>query len=102
MAQWLVSVNRAAGSRAVSVDDVADALHVADVDARLVVPNTAAETTAVLQDAAREGQTHFAVVGGDGTANLAVNALLSLDWDVAPVLGILPSGTGCDLLRTFG
>jgi YegS/Rv2252/BmrU family lipid kinase len=45
---------------------------------------------------------HFAVVGGDGTVNLAVNALMPLGLDTPPVIGVLPVGTGCDLLRTFG
>jgi diacylglycerol kinase (ATP) len=34
--------------------------------------------------------------------NLAVNALLELDLGFRPVIGVLPAGSGCDLLRTFG
>lgn len=45
--------------------------------------------------------THFAMVGGDGTVNLAVNELLAMGLGELPTIGVLPSGTGCDLLRTF-
>jgi diacylglycerol kinase (ATP) len=42
-----------------------------------------------------------AVVGGDGTAGVAANAILNTNWELPPVLGLLPGGTGCDFLRTF-
>ena len=101
MARWLVTVNRAAGRKATRVDKVREALNNAGVDAEIVDPESAEETSAVIRAAAMEGKTHFAVAGGDGTANLAVNTLMTMDLDVPPVLGVLPSGTGCDLLRTF-
>jgi YegS/Rv2252/BmrU family lipid kinase len=34
--------------------------------------------------------------------NLAINALMPMGLPEPPVLGVLPVGTGCDLLRTFG
>lgn len=55
----------------------------------------------MIDRAADGGITHFAVVGGDGTVNVAANALLAREG-LQPVLGVLPAGTGCDLLRTFG
>ena len=102
MARWLVTVNPAAGRKTTPVDEVQSALAAAGVDADIVEPKSRDETVNVLQQGARDGKTHFAVAGGDGTANLAANALLPLDMDVPPVLGILPIGSGCDLLRTFG
>jgi len=41
-------------------------------------------------------------VGGDGTVNAVLNEIMAHEWNAAPLLGILPAGTGCDLLRTFG
>jgi diacylglycerol kinase (ATP) len=67
----------------------------------MVVPASTAETGDVLRQAAIAGVTHFAVAGGDGTVNLAVNLLLGLGLGETPTLGVLPAGTGCDLLRTF-
>ena len=42
------------------------------------------------------------VVGGDGTAHLAVNALLELPADRRPAFGLVPAGTGSDLARGLG
>src|SRR5690606_20255291 len=43
-----------------------------------------------------------AVVGGDGTVSLVVDALMHAGPERMPIIGVLPNGTGCDLLRTFG
>ncbi|MEE8376537.1 MAG: YegS/Rv2252/BmrU family lipid kinase [Acidimicrobiia bacterium] len=102
MRRWLVIVNKAAGRKAVQVGQIQEVLKAASVDADMVVPESRAETEEVLKTAASEGRTHFALVGGDGTVNLAVNVLLNLDLDGPPTIGVLPVGTGCDLLRTFG
>ncbi|MEE8406905.1 MAG: YegS/Rv2252/BmrU family lipid kinase [Acidimicrobiia bacterium] len=102
MHRWLVIVNKAAGRKAVRVGQIQEVLKAASVDADMVVPESRAETEEVLKTAASEGRTHFALVGGDGTVNLAVNVLLNLDLDGPPTIGVLPVGTGCDLLRTFG
>lgn len=102
MPRWLVVVNRSAGSSPISIDRVALALDAAGVDGEIVVPSSRAETEEVIAEAARIGQTHFALAGGDGTVNLAANALLRLEGLEPPVIGVLPVGTGCDILRTFG
>jgi len=43
-------------------------------------------------------------VGGDGTTNEVVNGLISREGTVSPevALGVIPSGTGSDFLRSFG
>jgi YegS/Rv2252/BmrU family lipid kinase len=101
MAKWLVLVNPAAGRSPVGPAAVAEALAAAGVEHDVVVPETKAQAGEVIRDAAVSGTTHFAVAGGDGTVNMAANCLLDLDLGFKPVLGILPAGTGCDLLRTF-
>jgi diacylglycerol kinase (ATP) len=100
--RWLTLVNFRAGATPVRVDTVRAALTAAGVDYEIEVPRTARDATEAIVSAAREGVTHFALVGGDGTVNLAANALLGLEGIERPVIGILPAGTGCDLLRTFG
>jgi diacylglycerol kinase (ATP) len=102
MARWQVFVNGAAGKRAMDPARVRDLLQELNVDAVVNAPASRAEAHQLIQDAARGGAQHFAVAGGDGTVNLAVNALLGLDLGFRPVLGVLPVGTACDLLRTFG
>lgn len=102
MRRWLVAMNAQAGSRAVAATTVRSALDSAGIEYSLEAPATPEEMRAVISSHLDAGGTHLAVVGGDGTANLAVNALLQRDIGERPVLGILPAGTGCDLLRTFG
>lgn len=96
---WVVAVNPAAGRRPVSVDRLNLALQAAGVDATLVLAPDAATMRRVVTEAA--GEPRLAVVGGDGTINLAVNALFESGRDKFPILGVLPTGTGGDLLRTF-
>jgi YegS/Rv2252/BmrU family lipid kinase len=99
---WLVLLNGSAGRRPLDPGRVEEALEEAEVDATLEVPETVEEVRTRIAGAAREERWRLAVVGGDGTVNLAVNQMLPLTWSTRPVLGVLPSGTGCDLLRTFG
>lgn len=102
MAKWVVVLNRAAGRTSTTPEEVRSALHAAGVDFRIEVPASPAETAAVIDEAIGAGDEHFALAGGDGTVNLAANILLKHDWAIPPVVAVLPVGTGCDLLRTFG
>jgi diacylglycerol kinase (ATP) len=95
-------MNLKAGRRPVGVDQVRTVLTDLGIDFELDVPPTAVAMSEAIAAAAGEGQTRLAVVGGDGTVNVAVNQILRSEWQSAPQLGILPGGTGCDLLRTFG
>jgi len=72
------------------------------IDGEVVAPMSRADMVSVIEQGALRGHTHFAIAGGDGTVNLAVNALLGLDLGEPPTIGVIPLGTGCDLLRTFG
>lgn len=102
MPRWLVAVNRRAGRSAVDPAAVAGLLNGLGVDHEVVVPDSVAGMRAALLDGSARGVSHFALVGGDGTANLAVNVLMEQPMSPKPVMSILPAGTGCDLLRTFG
>lgn len=102
MKRWLAAVNGAAGKRAVDVATVDQVLRGTGIEFDLVAPTSREEMVSELSRAAEDGRTHFVLVGGDGTVNLAVNALMSLGLDQNPTIAVLPAGTGCDLLRTFG
>lgn len=99
---WLVLVNLMAGRRPIDVERIRRTLTVTGIDYDLEVPASAEEMAAAVSSAAASGRWRLAVVGGDGTVNLAVNQILRTEWPRRPLLGVLPSGTGCDLLRTFG
>ncbi|HLF61375.1 MAG TPA: diacylglycerol kinase family protein [Acidimicrobiia bacterium] len=102
MARWLVAVNRNAGRVSTDPSLIAEVVRAVGLDCELIAPATPREMTDALVDGARNGFEHYALAGGDGTVNLALNALLPLGLGHAPVIGVLPVGTGCDLLRTFG
>jgi diacylglycerol kinase (ATP) len=102
MTRWLAVLNPKAGQHPVDPALVRDALDRAGVEADLAIPGSVGETSSLIAEEARSGRTHFALVGGDGTVSLAANALVPLGMDPPPVIGVLPAGTGCDLLRTFG
>ncbi len=102
MPKWLLAVNRSAGRRSRDPSEIRDLVIGLGVDCEVVAPDTATAMATMLAEAAYGGVTHFALAGGDGTMNLAANALLTLDLDTPWTVAILPIGTGCDLLRTFG
>lgn len=97
---WVVAINPAAGPKPVSRGRVARALAEAGVEADIEVPPDLASMRAVLVAAANSDR--LAIVVGDGTVSLAVDTLVGTGSERLPILGVLPSGTGCDLLRTFG
>ncbi len=102
MRRWLVLVNRRAGRFPVSPAIVTHALDSAGIDYDVEAPESISEMKALVAAERSAGRSHFATVGGDGTVNLVVNELMEMDWAEPPTVGVLPSGTGCDLLRTFG
>ncbi len=58
------------------------------------------DATTIAAEAVRAGVGLIVAVGGDGTVQEVVNGF-GPDGD-APVLGVVPAGSGCDLVRTFG
>ncbi|MEX1124414.1 MAG: diacylglycerol kinase family protein [Acidimicrobiia bacterium] len=102
MPRWLVAVNRSAGRITTDPSLIAEVVGAVGLDCEIVAPDSPSEMAAALVAGASSGFEHFALAGGDGTVNLAVNALLPLGMGFSPVIGVLPVGTGCDLLRTFG
>lgn len=97
---WIVAVNPRAGRVPISTDRIRRALAEAGVEALVETPSDEASMRKLLAESVSSPR--VAVVGGDGTANLAVNVFYETGADKFPTLGVLPAGTGCDLLRTFG
>jgi diacylglycerol kinase (ATP) len=98
--RWLVLVNPRAGRKAVDGAVIRDVLAGAGVDAEVEQPASVSE----MRRTAVEGSVDhdLIVVGGDGTVSLVVDALMHAAPERMPTIGILPNGTGCDLLKTFG
>lgn len=98
--RWMVLMNPRAGRRPVVVDRVRAALSAAGVKADIEQPASRQEMRELAVASATDHD--LAVVGGDGTVSLVVDALMHAAPERMPVIGILPAGTGCDLLKTFG
>ncbi|MFO7549373.1 MAG: diacylglycerol kinase family protein [Acidimicrobiia bacterium] len=101
MKGWIVLVNPEAGLRSVDPFRVRAALTRAGVDGEVVVVRGSADMREAVVEASRTGYGPV-VVGGDGTVGLAAEALALAGLPEPPLLGVLPAGSGCDLLRTFG
>ena len=97
---WVIGVNSAAGRRPVVLARLEKALFDAGIEADIESVGNVDEMRRFAREAATAER--LAVVGGDGTLNLVVNALFEADAGPFPILGVVPAGTGCDLLRTFG
>ena len=102
MTPWIALVNPYASRGRHAKTRVETALHSRGIPADVMEVDGLDTLRDTVARAARERRARFVAVGGDGTANAVVNALLAHEWASPPVLGILPTGTGCDLLRTFG
>jgi len=73
-----------------------------DIAAVLNVSGSADHLRDLVHRGAAEGADRFLAVGGDGTASLVTDALMRLEWDEPPILGVLPAGSGSDFVRSFG
>jgi diacylglycerol kinase (ATP) len=101
-ATWWGIVNPYAGRGKDHLGRVHAALDDNGVDAELRASASAANVAELVAEGVKGGYRRFLAVGGDGTVNLVADALLRSDWPEPPVLGVLPAGSGCDLIRTFG
>ncbi len=99
---WFVIVNPAAGRGTNLLARTERALATHHIGATVEASVNSADLAARIDTAVGSGRRRFVAVGGDGTVNLVVNALLAHDWQEPPTLGILPAGTGCDFVRVFG
>jgi diacylglycerol kinase (ATP) len=100
----IVIVNPAAGAGSTGRRWPPVAKHLLEEGYRFeeVVTTRPGEAADVARRAADEGRSVVVAVGGDGTVNEVVNGLLTAARDSRPALGVIPTGTGTDLCRTFG
>ncbi|MEZ5176089.1 MAG: YegS/Rv2252/BmrU family lipid kinase [Acidimicrobiia bacterium] len=101
--RWFAVVNPTAGRRTIDIDRLRKGATSAGVQLVLQITASTSEAHEAVTRAVREGFDHFVAVGGDGTAHTIVNALMPLRSDGRCfVLGLVASGSGSDLVRTFG
>lgn len=98
--RWMVLVNPQAGRRSVDPMRVRQILDDTGVEATVEQVDSRDEMKRIALESAIERD--LVIVGGDGSVSLVVDALMHAAPARMPVIGILPGGTGCDLLKTFG
>jgi len=67
------------------------------------VTSTVDEAKALIISLCKKGERHFIIVGGDGTLNIFVNAVMESKVDSSEIYAaLIPLGTGNDWSRTHG
>jgi len=99
---WWGIVNPGAGNRNDALERAKRALAWRKIEAHLHLSRTQDHLRDLVSEGVGKGYGQFLAVGGDGTINLVVTSLLSTTWPSPPTLGVLPAGSGSDLIRTFG
>ena len=102
MTPWLVLVNPHAGRGRSAKAHALAVLRSHSVPAEVLEVDGLTALRGAVRAAAAADRRRLVAVGGDGTVNAVLNEIMAHGWKAAPLLGILPTGTGCDLLRTFG
>lgn len=71
---------------------------------RIVELQSPGHATETARAALEAGERFLVAVGGDETVHAVVNGMVTDDGPVADdaVLGVIPAGSGCDFVRTFG
>jgi diacylglycerol kinase (ATP) len=94
----IVNPTSGRGKGGKAAPEVAAGLHRRGIDSVLLVTVSAAETLKLARAAVDDGVDALVAAGGDGTVNLAVQALAGSDTP----LGIVPLGTGNDNADLIG
>lgn len=100
--KWLVIVNPNAGTRSFDPETLPKLFAERGIDATIHASGGIADTADVVAQAQQRGLSHFAAVGGDGTAHYVLNAMMASAPKARQALALIPAGSGSDFVRTFG
>jgi diacylglycerol kinase (ATP) len=100
--KWFGVVNPAAGrGKSPYTQVVAEAERIG-LDGVFEESTSISHLNSLISGAVADGYTHFISVGGDGTANIVLNAMMDGGASDRFTLGIVSNGSGGDFVRTFG
>jgi len=76
----------------------------AGLEYRVVQTTHPGHASEAARDALQRGERYLVAAGGDGTVHEVVNGMLDDGQPVVPdaVLGVMPAGSGCDFVKSFG
>jgi diacylglycerol kinase (ATP) len=99
-------VNPQAGRGAIgrALPRIKEVVEKEELEYDIVETSTPGHAQELARSAVQSGITFVVAVGGDGTVHEVVNGLMGDDGPLVPdvVLGIVPSGSGSDFIKTFG
>jgi len=103
----LIANPRAGRGRGDVLDRLQNALRARGMTFETALTAGPGDATDIARRAVEDAGARFVIaVGGDGTVHEVVNGLVDADSGRLrgddPVLGVVSSGSGCDLVRTFG
>jgi diacylglycerol kinase family enzyme len=92
------------GAVKVELDDIRAALEATGLDHTIEVADGPDDVRNLARSAFDRGVRFVAVAGDDGSVQDVVNAAFRGGRTVVeqPVIGVIPAGTGCELVRSFG
>jgi len=101
-----VIVDPAAGEGCVglAIPELERSLAAHDLPSTIRVATSDADATAIARDALRDGGRFLVAVGDDGTVQAVVNGMFDDGKPIVEgaVLGVVPAGANCDLVKSFG
>jgi len=99
-------VNPQAGRGAIgrALPRIKEVVEQEELEYDIVETNTPGHAKELARAAVQSGIMFVVAVGGDGTVHEVVNGLMGDDGPLVPdvVLGVVPSGSGSDFIKTFG
>jgi len=92
------------GKVAARLPEIERILRSEGLDYRTVQTTQPGHATEVARAALKAGERYLVAVGGDGTVHEVVNGMLEGDQPIVAdaVLGVVPAGSGCDFVKSFG
>jgi diacylglycerol kinase (ATP) len=100
--KWFGVVNPHAGAKGSPYSEVVSEARRLGFDCTFVESESGEHIGAMVETAIGSGVTGIVSVGGDGTANLVLNAIMASNTNERFTMGIVSSGSGSDFVRTFG
>jgi diacylglycerol kinase (ATP) len=100
--KWFGVVNPRAGRKGSPYDEVISVADQLGFACTFEESESGDHIRSLVRSAIDAGATGIVSVGGDGTANLVLNALMETNSDTRFTIAIVSSGSGSDFVRTFG
>ena len=101
MSKYTIIYNKNSRGKKLSKELLTNILDSNNISYELFDVTTKKETLSIVNSAVINSSEYFCSVGGDGSLNYLVNALIK-NKHPNPVIACLPAGSGSDFIRTFG